>query len=100
MPVHMIPVAWSIYDQFYPNRENGPLCWMYASQRERHFSSAATPPPNPFSLPTTYMELDWAVQVYTDNQSDLAVDKEREKGSHSLSVLVLVGIKKPASSNK
>ena len=45
MPVHMIPVAWSIYDQFYPNRENGPLCWMYASQTERHFISAATPHP-------------------------------------------------------
>ena len=70
---------------------------MYASQTERHFISAATPPPNPFSLPTTYMDLDWAVQVYTDklHKSDLAVDKEREKGSHSLSVLVLVlvGIK-------
>lgn len=74
---------WSV---FYPNRENGPLCRMYASQRERHFISAATPQLHPFSLPTTYMELDWAVQVYTDklHQSDLAVDKEREKGSPCL----------------
>ena len=55
--------------------------------------------PHP-TLSLCQLELDWAVQVYTDNQSDLAVDKEREKGSHSLSVLVLVGIKKPASSNK
>lgn len=63
MTVHMTPVALFIYDRFYPNRENGPLRRMYASQRERHFLSAATPPHHPFSLPTTYMELDQAVEV-------------------------------------